>query len=422
MKHNNKIAMFCHDDPLSQPGSQEIGGQAVYVKSLVKELDKKGWSVDIFVRRDSQYKKQISLIRKKSRLIRLKGGPVKYVSRKLLFDYLPEMYDNFLEFINNQNPYSLFHGHYWDGGWLALKAHQDFSVPFVENFHSLGKIRFQTKEKYSAKENGKDIFDKRFLLEKELANKADTIISLSKSEKQSLKEKYDILPEKVKVISGGVNLKKFSPIPRLEARKKVSLNENEFIILFTGRLEWRKGIGALIHAASLLKEDIPNLKVIIVGGKIFGRQKNIDDFKEYQRLLGLAKDFKVENIISFVGCMDHERLPFFYSAADIFVVPSYYEPFGLVTVESMACKTPVIASDVDGLSNIIEHEKNGLLFEPRNSKDLKEKIKKIYQSKELTNEIIKNAYRDVIEKYSWNKIAEKIGNIYNSLIENNHKE
>ncbi|MBI4101591.1 MAG: glycosyltransferase [Candidatus Nealsonbacteria bacterium] len=414
MDSAKKIAMFCHDDPLAQLGSQESGGQAVYVNSLIKELDKRGWAIDTFTRLDSSRKKPLSVMGKRSRLIRLRGGPAKYISRKLLFDFLPQLYENFSNWIGGQNPYSLFHGHYWDGGWLAKRASRQFRKPLVENFHSLGKVRLETREKYSTDGSDKDIFDKRLAVESEIAGAADAVISLSESERDFLQNQYSVSPEKLVVIPGGVDLKIFSPSPRLSARKKLHLNEDDFILLFAGRLEWRKGIGTLIHAANLLKNDMPNLKILIIGGKIYGRQKNVDDFKEYQRLGKICKDLGTEEAVSFLGCIDHNRLPLFYSAADLFIVPSYYEPFGLVAIESMACRTPVIASAVGGLNAIIENNVNGLLFEARNPVDLKDKILQIRASG--AQGIIDNAYKCVAEKYSWKSIAEKISQIYDKLI------
>jgi len=185
---NKRIAMFCHDDPLAVIGSQESGGQAVYVLSLIRELDKQGWETDAYVRLDSPHKKQIATIGKKSRLIRLKCGPAKYIPRKIMFDFLPAFYSAFLNFINKSNTYNIFHGHYWDGGWLAMKAHKDFFCPLVENFHSIGKIGLQAKQLYSADPSKKDIFDKRFLIEREIANESDFIITLSESENECLQK------------------------------------------------------------------------------------------------------------------------------------------------------------------------------------------------------------------------------------------
>jgi glycosyltransferase involved in cell wall biosynthesis len=415
-KLENRIAMFgIHSDPLAPLGSQEAGGQNIYIYSLVRELDKRGWSIDVFTRHDQLHKKIISFIGKKSRVIRLKGGPIKHLPKTELFDHFPELYQNFLNFIGRRNPYSIFHGHHWDGGWMALKASEQFSRPFIENFHSLGKIRFQTKKQYLANGNEAEFFKKRFGLEEEIIKKSDVIISLAESEKNDLKKLYKAQDNKIKVIAGGVNLNHFRLIDFQKARKEINVGEDTFVLLFVGRLEWRKGIGTLISAAGLLRKEIGNLKVIVVGGKIYGKQKNSKDFKEYQRLAEKAKEEKVEDIINFTGRVDNGRLPFFYSAANVLVVPSYYEPFGLVALEGMACKTPIVASRIGGLATIIQEGVNGLLFEPRNPLDLKKNVLKIFKSKGLAEKLRENAYNKIKQDFSWKEISSKIEKIYNSL-------
>jgi len=418
-EQKNRIAMFgIHSDPLAPLGSQEAGGQNVYIYSLVKELDKKGWNVDVFTRYDQLHKKNVAFIGRKSRVIRLKGGPIKYIPKTELFDHFPELYQNFLKFINYKNPYCIFHGHHWDGGWMALKASEQFKKPFVENFHSLGKIRFQTKKQYLLNGNEAEFFEKRFALEEEIVKKSDIIISLAESEKNDLKNHYQAQEDKIKVVPGGVNLKNFRQIDRVKAREEINFGKDDFILLFVGRLEWRKGIGTLISATNLLRNEIKNLKVIVVGGKIYGKQKNLKDFKEYQRLSGKIKEEKVQDLITFTGRVDNGRLPFFYSAADILVIPSYYEPFGLVALEGMACKVPVVASRVGGLATIIHEGENGFLFEPRNPLDLKEKVLQIFRSKETADRLVENAYNKVKDNFSWKEISSKIEEIYNQLIKN----
>lgn len=417
-KNYLKIAMFSiHSDPLVRLGSQESGGQNIYVRSLAEELGKIGYKVDIFTRWDSPDKKHISFINKNARVIRLRGGNKKYIPKSSLFDILPEIYSSFLYFIQkNKSDYDIFHGHYWDGAWMALKAKNQFSKPFIENFHSLGKIRESTKKKYLMNKNEIDYFKKRLRVEKEAIKKADMIISLAKSEKNSLIKLYHATPSKVKVIPGGVNLKKFKPLPKEKARKILSIDENKFVLLYVGRLEWRKGIGTLITAGNLLKKEIPNLKIIIVGGKIFGKEKNALDVKEYERLNEKAKKENVKDIINFVGMVSHKNLKYFYSSADALIIPSYYEPFGLVALEGMSSKTPVIASAVGGLKETIKHKKTGLLFKTRNPVDLAKKIKMLYSSKSLQKKLIKNAFNFVSKNYSWPLITRKIIKEYKNLL------
>jgi len=417
-----KIAMFSiHSDPLAQLGSQESGGQNIYVRYLAEELEKFGWDVDVFTRWDSRHKKQIAYITKHSRVIRLKGGPVDHIPKTELIELLPEIFNNFLVFTNFENPYELFHGHYWDGGQMAVFAHTKFQKPMVQNFHSLGIIRMETKKRYSRDGDEADYFSKRLNVENEIIKNSSVIISLSESEKQNLNKLYGCPLEKVQVIPGGVSLKKWPLVDKQKAREFLGLKPEEYIISFIGRLEWRKGIGTLISASRLLRTDVSNIKVIIVGGKIFGRDKNNADFKEYKRLQKKAEEEKVNDIVVFLGRIDNARLAFSYRAADVFVIPSYYEPFGLVTLEAMANKTPVVASDIDGLATIIKHGENGLHFEPRNALDLKEKILSLYQSKDLVSKLTENGYKEVKENYSWYKIVSRISDIYNNLIKQNNE-
>lgn len=413
----NRVAMFSiHADPLAAIGSRESGGQNVYIRNLVINLDKQGWKVDVFTRLDDPKKKTVAKIGKNSRVIRLKDGKPTYIPKSQLHSHFPEIYKNFLKFINFQNPYKIFHGHHYDGGWIALQAHKEFNKPLIVNFHSLGQVRFQTQHLYAMEINEQKIFEERFAMEQKIIKEASLIISLADTEKRDLNLFYGAPWEKVTVIPGGVNIREFMPVSMNKARETLRLSKEDFILLFVGRLEWRKGVGTLVSAVRLLKENIPNVKALIVGGGIFGLKKNKDDCNEHQRLLNKAKEENVSDRVYFVGRIDQDRLPFFYSAANILVIPSYYEPFGLVALEGMTSQIPIVASRKGGLRLTIKDGQSGLLFEPRNPFDLKEKILQIYQSQELAALLVKNAYQDVLENYSWEYIAQKINDIYKSFI------
>lgn len=417
-----RVAMFSmHSDPLAAIGSMEAGGQNVYIKNLVTHLDKIGWSVDVFCRLDSAHKKQVAKIGKRSRIIRLRAGRPIYVHKSQLRPYFPEFYQNFLSFINFQNPYLLFHGHHYDGGAIALLVHKELKKPLIINFHSLGQVRYETQKKYAFNGNEQKLFDERITIEKNIIQNVSLIISLAETEKRDLRFFYGAPEEKIAVIPGGVNIKEFAPIPKEKARKILNLPKEDFILLFVGRLEWRKGIGTLIGATRLLQNDIPNVRDLIIGGRIFGLQKNRDDFKEYQRLLKKARDAGIQDKIQFMGRVDQGRLHACYSSGDILVVPSYYEPFGLVALEGMAAKIPVVASRKGGLRFTVQDGKNGLLFEPHNAADLKEKILQIYRSPEMKKSLAENAYEDAVEKYSWKNIAKKISDEYIRIINKNEK-
>jgi D-inositol-3-phosphate glycosyltransferase len=413
----NRVAMFSiHADPLAAIGSRESGGQNVYIRNLVINLDKRGRKIDVFTRLDDPKKKTVAKIGKNSRVIRLKDGKPTYIPKGQLHPYFPGIYREFLKFIDSKNPYKLFHGHHYDGGLIALMAHRKFHKPLIVNFHSLGRVRFQTQRQYSIDVNERKVLEERFEIEQKIIEEASLIISLADTEKRDLNLLYGANPDKIKVIPGGVDIKEFMPASKNKAREILRLSKEDFILLFVGRLEWRKGIGTLISSVKLLREFIPNIKALIVGGKIFGLRKNKDDWNEYQRLLKKAEEEEVSDNMRFVGRVDQGRLPLFYSAADILVIPSYYEPFGLVALEGMASQIPIIASRKGGLRLTVKDGQTGLLFEPRNPFDLREKVLRIYRSQELTALLTKNAYQDVLENYSWSYVSEKINNIYESFI------
>jgi glycosyltransferase involved in cell wall biosynthesis len=276
-------------------------------------------------------------------------------------------------------------------------------------------VRHETKKKFLNDGNETEYFQKRINLEKEIVRNSSYIISLAATEKENLEKLYNCISSKIKVVKGGVNLKHWPHIDKKKARNTVSLDQKSFVVLFVGRLEWRKGIGTLITAANLLKNEIENLKVVIVGGKIFGPNANAADYKEYKRLQQKAEQEGVKSLISFCGNVDHGRLPVYYRSANAFVIPSYYEPFGLVALEGMASCVPVIASCVDGLAATIKDGVTGLFFEARNPLSLKNKIMEIYNSKETADKLAQNAYLEITKNYSWHTIAKKIAETYKSL-------
>lgn len=416
MMQSKRIAMFnIHSDPVVAIGTQENGGQNVYVRSLMNELDRLGWSVDVFTRWNDSRKKQIFSVGKRSRVIRLKAGPIAHVPKADLREHLPAFYKSFLDYTQSQNIYDYFHGHYWDGGYVAMLASEQFQKPFAQTYHSLGKVRFNVKKQYENRDLDNH-FDVRFDVEEKVGQHASRIIALSETEKEDLVSLYNVPTEKIRVIPGGVNFRQFHAVPRKWARSHLHLSPDTYIVMYVGRLEWRKGIGTLIGAATQLKKEIADFQIVIVGGGIFAKNKNKDDYKEYQRLITKAQEEGVESNIRFLGRADHSQLATYYSAADVLAVPSYYEPFGLVALEGMACQVPLVASRIGGLKTIIQEGFNGLLFEPRNALDLASKIMSLNKSSDLVHRLTQQALEDVYQSYSWKEIVQKIAAVYEENI------
>lgn len=412
-----KIAVFSiHSDPLARLGSRESGGQNLYVRAVVKELDRLGWTVDVFTRLDDRDKNEISKLGKRSRVIRLRGGLPVYVPKIKLHPFFPELYRNFEEFARTSGPYDMVHAHHYDGGAIAMPAAKRLGVPLVTNFHSLGAIRKETQKKFSKGSEDDALFEERLAMERAIASFSDVIISLSETEKDDLVKYYAVDGRKVRVIPGGVDLSDFKRMDENKAREATRVEKDAFIALFVGRLEWRKGVATLLEAAAEAKKRIPELKVVVAGGKIFGRRANLEDLQELERLKAIAESLGITDSVKFTGSINHSDLPKYYSSADVLVVPSYYEPFGLVALEGMASSLPVVASNVGGLSKIIVDGRNGLLFPPNDAKSLARHIVRLRRDPALANYLGDAARKDAESSYSWRKVVSDIDDIYGKLI------
>ncbi|MCK4781729.1 glycosyltransferase [Candidatus Parcubacteria bacterium] len=419
--HKKRIAMFSvHSDPSAKLGGHETGGQNVYVSELSKALGRIGWSVDIFTRLTRKRTKLVKAYGKNVNIIYIKAGPRYLIPKDKALEKLPEFVGNFLAYKEeNKINYKIIHGNYYLGGWTAAQIKRILRVPMVETFHSLGHIRHRTLEKFEKENINIENFKERLIAEKEIMEAADTIIATNPPEKKDLMHYYDFdLENKIKIIPCGVNLKRFQKVNLENARDYINhFSKKDKIITYIGRIDWRKGIETLIRAFPLVSKRLPelSLNIIIVGGKI-GKKGDPADKKEIARLKDIVKELKIEKKILFLGRRDQKKLRYYYSASDIFVIPSYYEPFGMTALEAMRCGVPIIASNVGGLSYIIQNRKTGIFFPPKNHRILARKIIELLKNKKLRNKLTKNAEVIVKENYGWNKIASDVSKLYQELL------
>lgn len=405
-----------HGDPLEPLGSSEAGGQNVYVYELSRALGRRGWLVDVFTRWDSKTKGQIVNFGKNVRVIRIKAGPLKFIEKNDLFKLLPEFLADLILFIKKEKiNYSLIHGHYYFSGWLGAELKRIYHIPLVETFHSLGFIK---KQYYLAKDPSPD---NRLEIEKMTMRACDKIISTSDSEKKQMIRHYGASANKIQVIPAGVNLQRFKPVDKNYSRRKIGYSTKDKIILFVGRIEKRKGIDTLIEALpktakKLGQAEAKNIKLIIVGGNPLKRKMIKEEIKEFSRLEKIVKKLSLEKIINFVGGKPQDELKYYYSAADIVCVPSYYEPFGMVTIEAMACGTPVIGSRVGGIQTTIKNGKNGFLVPAKNPEALADKLIKVLSDDKLRKRLGQTAVAIINHRYTWKVIAKDASDLYKKII------
>jgi len=384
----------------------------VYLREMSSAMtDFPAVHMDIFTRIQNPKIRGIRDISPRVRVIHLKGGPEHPVNRKNLYDFFPEFSRHLEEFIfRYQRQYDLVYSHYWLSGFTGEGIKSNFNIPLIHIFHTLAFLKERAaKGSYEEHRN-------RLRAEEHLTHVSDVIISSSEQEKQNLLEEYEIPPSKIKVVCPGVNEKLFFPLDKKEVRQELGFKEEDKIILFVGRIEPVKGPFILIEALELLRKkasSLNQLKLIVVGGgnKSSDHLKN----KEILRLKKAIKEKKLNDKVFFLGSKKQNQLKKYYSAADVLVMPSLYESFGLVVIEALACGTPVIASKIGEMMNIIKEGKNGFYFTPNDPVSLSARLSSFFSRKDSL--WMKEKIRqDITNRFSWERTARETYDIFRAII------
>jgi D-inositol-3-phosphate glycosyltransferase len=392
-----RIALISfHTCPFLPPGSGKVGGMNVYINQLSKKISRHGLGIDIFTREHQGVPCNVETSESFVRVFHLYGGELD-IPVTDLYSYLPEFINGIRSVVkDNKMKYDLVHSHYWLSGWAGQMLTRDWDVPHVVNFHTLGAVKRRSI-------HGETENRERYDVEKELMHSAEMIICSSEDEQQDMMRLYGASKHNIEVIQPGVDLDLFKPT--YDSGPTVDLVENVPIVLFVGRIERLKGLEVLLHAISL-GEMKHCCRLIIVGGD------PTDD--EFIRIKGLCSKLGLSNDVMFCGRVNQSDLPHYYSVADVLVVPSYHETFGMVALEAMACETPVIAARVGGLKTLIKHGQTGYLI-PSQCPDLYAKyMETMILNTQLRHSMGKQS-RLLAETMGWGNVADKITKLYDSL-------
>ena len=401
MRPRRIAVLSVHTSPLAALGGAESGGMNVYVRALSRELGARDYAVDVFTRRTSPADPAVQPFGPNARVINIDAGPASLIDKSRIGDHLDDFEAAVRTFIAAEGAhYSLVHSHYWMSAVVGARLAQSWQVPHVVMFHTLGEV----KKRAHISEHEPPA---RMEAERRIAATADRIIVASAHEKHLLSALYGADGARIDIVPCGVDLDRFFPMDKEAARRQLRLRNGERIILFVGRIEPLKGIDILIGAAVQLHEH-ENFRVLIVGGDERAQA-------QVQALRDQAARLGVDHHVSFVGAVDHQDLPLYYNAADVCVVPSYYESFGLVAVESMACGTPVVASRVGGLTSTIADGETGYLIPWRCPEPFAERLELLLDNDELRASFGK-AGREAVERYRWANVADAHARLYESLL------
>ena len=398
MKVSNAALISFHTCPLAAPGAGKIGGMNVYVRELSRLLGSMGIKVDVFTRCHGDHGMDTIELDDHVRVVHFDGGPPA-AAMDTLYSHLPSFLEELDRFSRDEGAsYQVVHSHYWLSGWVGAKLASRWEVPHVVSFHTLAEIKVQARA-------GEKEAPQRSSVERALLGSARLIIASSPQEKEAIVRLYDAEGSRIEVVPCGVDLSLFRPLDNQEARKALGLN-GEKVVVYVGRIEPIKGLELLLRGAAIMEVE-DSLKVILVGG-------DLSRESEVQRLKGLAGELGIENIMEFVGIVDQRLLPLYYSVADVCVVPSHYESFGLVALEALACGTPVVASRVGGLPAVVEHGRTGYLLSGRCPEPLADSLAAILSSQGLRKSM-SLAARKRAEGMGWEVVAGGVCNLYESL-------
>jgi D-inositol-3-phosphate glycosyltransferase len=400
-----------HTCPLAPLGGWETGGMNVYVRELCRGLSRLGVATDVFTRRQDPDVPTVVELAESSRVIHVDAGAPRHRDKYAVVDDLPELACNIQRYRNHVGArYDLIHSHYWLSGRLATLFKEHWRAPVVTMFHTLGALKNRVAQ--DAAELEQQI---RVDIERRTMATADRIVAATEVDRSHMLEAYAASARKIVVVPGGVNLEMFGPGDRQAARKELGLGP-EPTLLFVGRIQRLKGIDILIRAAAELREDVGRLRVLVVGGTGDDNGKQVsEEARELARLRAEVAELDLHGVVQFVGGVEQPRLATYYRAADVTVMPSTYESFGLVAVESLACGTPVVASRVGGLATIVRDGENGALVPWRDPRLFADRIRPILLDEKYAATLRRGA-SETAAQYSWDGVAERTIAVYDSLL------
>ncbi len=401
-----RIAMISmHTCPLAMLGGKNTGGMNVYVRELSRELGRRGWAVDIFTHAQSLERPAVVHMARNVRVIHVQAGPVEHVDKNELYQYVPEFADNIVGMVEEAGlHYDMIYSHYWLSGLVAERLRDAWGVPYTQMFHTLGKMKNRVAQRDEDRE-----LDLRIMGETRVMQSANRLIAANPIDRQHMLELYNADPRKIKIVPCGVDLSLFRPIAQAEAREELGVPEDKCLFVFVGRIEPLKGVDTLLHAiaqvVALRPEWRKQLMLGIVGGSAEDDAESLT--AEMQRLRDLRETLGIRDLVCFLGAQGQETLPYFYAAAEAVVMPSHYESFGMVALEASACGTPVIASEVGGLTYTIHDGENGFLIPPRRPELLAAKMIELMDNPAL-REQMGSAGTERAIRFGWPAIADQI--------------
>ena len=397
-----------HGDPAIEIGKEEAGGQNVYVRQVGEALAHQGWHVDMFTRKASAEQANIVEHGPRCRTIRLIAGPEEFVPRDEIFGYASTFVDELLKFQQQSGiKYSLAHTNYWISSWVGMQLKKHQPLKQIHTYHSLGAVKYKSITTIPM------IASTRLSVEKAVLETADRVVATSPQEKEHMRSLVSTKGN-IDIIPCGTDIRRFGSVDKQVARATLGIDPEALVVFYVGRFDPRKGIETLVRAVGQSQlRGHKKLRLIIGGGSRPGQSDGI----ERERIEGIVAELGMSDFTTFPGRIGDDMLPAYYTAADVCVVPSHYEPFGLVAIEAMACGTPVVASDVGGLQFTVVPEETGLLAPAQDEAAFAVAIDRILSNPDWRKQLGVAARVRVEEMFSWDGVAHQLSELYIKLLQ-----
>ncbi len=355
-----KIAVLSmHTSPLAQPGSGDGGGMNVYVRELSSSLARAGVGCDVYTRASAEGLPSLVEVEPGLTVHHVDAGPRRPVPKGLLHelvgDFTEAVADRMAGFEALGAPRTdAIHANYWLSGMAGHALKHRLGIPLVSTFHTLDRVKAEASpEEFDPADPGR-----RARAEAEIIGCSDAILASCSVELDQLVELYGADPSRVEIVAPGVDHAFFSPGNKLQARRALGLAGDEPLLLFVGRIQPLKGTDVAVRTLAALGRSGRGARLAVVGGPSGPRGQ-----AAVATLHALVAELGLDGRVAFVPPQPHERLSTFYRAADVCLVPSRSESFGLVALEAAACGAPVVASAVGGLATLVDHGETGFLVE-----------------------------------------------------------
>jgi D-inositol-3-phosphate glycosyltransferase len=405
-----------HTSPTATLGQNANGGLNVYVREICAAFSERGIASDVFTRRGPT-DPAIESLASNSCVIYLPAG--RGLDKYALYEQVPAFANQVLEFAEREGlAYDMLFSHYWLSGEVACLLRPQLSAGWAHIAHTLGLVKNRTLAAGARAEPAL-----RIKVEGEVSREADLLIASTGEESADLVQAYGVDPERVVVVPPGVDLSMFQPIDRGEARRTIGYGEGR-LLLFVGRLERLKGVEVAIRALAFLRDRAhDDVRLLILGEDSRdagvkdgdGGVKDGDE-SEKERLKSIATEVGVRDRVDFLGSVAHHELPFFYGAADVCVMPSYSESFGLVGLEAQACGRPVVGSGVTGLRSVVRDEVSGYLIDSHDPAAYAERIGRLLEHPELAQQMGRRG-RLLAQRFSWTRTADRLEELFDGVVE-----